>query len=316
MKNTQRIGILLAAGLLTFSSCTKKSPSATPTPHPTIQTPAPTVVPTASEPISYKEQDILLKITSPQNDTTVTTEKIIINGITAANAEVFINNMELKADDKGGFSTQLNLHEGENNIFISANNKKGEASTEELILNYTPANQSLTELIDTNIEMVSANSLVVSKDKNTYTINVTPNTKILTKYGSISDLIEYSTGHKLNIWGTTNEASKSAITAKVIKNNSIQKRIGIFYGLVDSISGRTFTFSSKIYGQNQITIDASTKIVNNDNTPITASDIHENDRIKIIGSIDQSVNKITAAKAIKNFSQPKPDSSQSATLKN
>lgn len=59
-----------------------------------------------------------------------------VSGKTKANAEVFVNEKELKADANGNFSTNLVLDEGENFIVVSVNDEDGNTAEENLTVNY------------------------------------------------------------------------------------------------------------------------------------------------------------------------------------
>ena len=64
--------------------------------------------------------EFFLKVDSPQDGTTVTESTISVSGKTKSYADVFINELETKADDDGVFSVNLTLEEGENIIIITA----------------------------------------------------------------------------------------------------------------------------------------------------------------------------------------------------
>ncbi|MBI5127366.1 hypothetical protein HZA76_02825 [Candidatus Roizmanbacteria bacterium] len=69
--------------------------------------------------------NLSLEIVSPRDKVIVSSAVIKIEGKTASNAEVFVNEKELKADILGNFSSDYELFEGENNIFVSANDTQG-----------------------------------------------------------------------------------------------------------------------------------------------------------------------------------------------
>ena len=60
----------------------------------------------------------------------------MVRGITVANAEVFINELEIRANVKGEFSAPITLDEGENTISIISNDEDGKSSEEELTVTY------------------------------------------------------------------------------------------------------------------------------------------------------------------------------------
>ena len=89
------------------------------------------------------EEDIsgefFLQISSPQDGVTVNSSTISVSGKTKTNADVFINDLETKADDDGVFSVNLTLEEGENIIIITAGDDEGNFDEKELTVNYDVA---------------------------------------------------------------------------------------------------------------------------------------------------------------------------------
>lgn len=75
---------------------------------------------------------IVLTVISPRNGSTVTTNKVNVMGKTVANAEVFLNDVETKADLKGNFSAVVSLESGENYILIVANDEDGNYAEQEI----------------------------------------------------------------------------------------------------------------------------------------------------------------------------------------
>lgn len=81
---------------------------------------------------------ITLTISSPSNNTTVSGSSLTVKGKTVSGAEVFVNDLETKADTSGNFSVSLTLEEGENYILVVANDATGNYSEKELSITYTP----------------------------------------------------------------------------------------------------------------------------------------------------------------------------------
>ena len=80
--------------------------------------------------------EFFLKVDSPQGGTTVPESTISVSGKTKSYADVFINELETKADDDGVFSVNLTLEEGENIIIITAGDDEGNFDEKELTVNY------------------------------------------------------------------------------------------------------------------------------------------------------------------------------------
>lgn len=79
---------------------------------------------------------ISLTVSSPANNTTTSSESITVKGKTVAGAEVFVNDVETRADASGNFSVTITLDEGENYILVVVNDALGNYSEKELTIIY------------------------------------------------------------------------------------------------------------------------------------------------------------------------------------
>lgn len=79
---------------------------------------------------------ISLTVSSPGNNTTTSSESISVKGKTVAGAEVFVNDVETRADASGNFSVTITLDEGENYILVVVNDALGNYSEKELTVIY------------------------------------------------------------------------------------------------------------------------------------------------------------------------------------
>lgn len=80
-------------------------------------------------------EGLTIEIILPINNSTVNTVSTLVKGKTSSNAEVFVNEKELKADSNGKFSTTVALEEGENYILVSANDEQGNYAEKEVMVN-------------------------------------------------------------------------------------------------------------------------------------------------------------------------------------
>jgi len=81
------------------------------------------------EPIS---QGLTLEIAEPKENSTYNSSLIKVSGKTSANTEIYINDIEAKADYFGNFSVNYNLDEGENLLTIVANDQDGNYAEKEI----------------------------------------------------------------------------------------------------------------------------------------------------------------------------------------
>lgn len=92
-------------------------------------------------PAGNTSSKVTLNITSPLDGSTVSTPVLKIVGQTAANADVSVNDSEIKADASGNFTFSLQLDEGDNDIVVVANDASGNSAEREFVVTYTPAGQ-------------------------------------------------------------------------------------------------------------------------------------------------------------------------------
>lgn len=90
---------------------------------------------------SRGNNQIALDITSPMGGSTVSTPTTTIVGTTAPNADVSINDSEIKADASGNFTFTFQLDEGDNDIVVTANDANGASAEKEFVVTYTPVGQ-------------------------------------------------------------------------------------------------------------------------------------------------------------------------------
>ncbi len=159
-------------------------------------------------------------------------------------------------------------------------------------------------VIQAKVETVSASSLTISKDGKTYAVKIATDTHIRRRFGGKSDLIEYSVGNTVSVWGVFTDANKTTISARQIRNLSIQKRNGVFFGTLKGLGTGTFVLTTKNRGDQTVSITATTKLVNRKQTPISASDLKIGDRVRVHGLWDSSKNAVTEVVLVKDFSQP------------
>lgn len=81
--------------------------------------------------------ELLLSVSTPADRATVTTPALTVRGTTAPKAEVFINELEIRADASGNFSGSLTLDEGENSIVVIVNDESGNVAEKDLTIFYS-----------------------------------------------------------------------------------------------------------------------------------------------------------------------------------
>ncbi|MBI4084370.1 MAG: hypothetical protein HY431_00520, partial [Candidatus Levybacteria bacterium] len=76
-------------------------------------------------------------------------------------------------------------------------------------------------LVGAEVTAVGGDTITVEKDGKTYTVNTDIKTKFRRHFWGKSELVEFSIGNMVNIWGTWADETQTTINAKMIKNLSI-----------------------------------------------------------------------------------------------
>ena len=75
---------------------------------------------------------MILEIIEPKDNVTYNNPSIKVFGKTKANVEIYVNDIQTKANEKCYFSLNYNLDEGENLLTITANNQDGNYAEKEI----------------------------------------------------------------------------------------------------------------------------------------------------------------------------------------
>ena len=108
------------------------------------------------------------------------------------------------------------------------------------VKNFMKKNLKFEARVKGKITVVGSNNFSLSGEDGTFQVNITDKTQILRKFGGKSSLSEYSVGDEVVVFGKFTDDTKLTIDAKTIKNNSIQKRWGAFFGKVTSHNSDNF----------------------------------------------------------------------------
>lgn len=158
------------------------------------------------------------------------------------------------------------------------------------------------------IASIGTNNFVVSGT----TINLTPTTIVLRKFGGKSGLSELSVGDQVQVLGKWTSTTKSAVDAKVVRNSSIQKRRGTFVGTVTAVTDTGFTFQPLARPLQTVTVSATTRYVDRKMKPITKTAVLAGHKIQVKGLWDNRLNTVTEVAGVKDYSLP---ASPSAALR-
>ena len=161
-------------------------------------------------------------------------------------------------------------------------------------------------IVNGKITVISVTTLTVEKDGKSFTVNTDSNTQFRRKFWGKSELSEFSVGNMVNVTGHWTDDAHTTVLAKQVRNLSIQKRYGIFFGVVKSLSTNGWvmsTISTKRTDQT-VTVSSDTKFTNRKEEAISQSDVKVGARVRVRGLWDSSANTVTEVTAVKDFSLP------------
>ncbi|MBI4099961.1 hypothetical protein HY440_03040 [Candidatus Microgenomates bacterium] len=146
-------------------------------------------------------------------------------------------------------------------------------------------------------------TLVVTREGVDYTINVDANTQLRRRFWGKATLAEMSVGDTLNVIGQWADDGHTAINAKLVRDASIQKKFGVFFGTILSLLSNGWTMTTG-RGTETVVVSSSTKLVNRKGEAITQADVKVNDKVRVRGLWDNKLNTITEVSGVKDYSLP------------
>lgn len=156
-----------------------------------------------------------------------------------------------------------------------------------------------------NVKVTSIGSASITIDNagTGVVVNITDKTELRRKFWGKSTLTEFSVGDTVNVIGKWTDETKTAVNAVIVRNESIQKKFGVFFGTVKSVTSEGFVFTSIHRDDETVTIGSS-KLINRKEETITKEDIKVGDRVRVKGMWNNTAKTITETVEIKNFSLP------------
>jgi cell division protein FtsB len=162
----------------------------------------------------------------------------------------------------------------------------------------------IAKLIQATITAINGSVLTVIKDGKSFTVNTSSVTKFRRHFWGKSNMSEMSVGNIVNVWGKWTNDTQTVLDAKLIRNMSIMKRYGVFFGKVKSKTDTSFVIESLNRGNQTVFFTSTTKFIDRKEKPINFADIKIGDKVRVKGMWDKSLSKITEASVIKDFSLP------------
>lgn len=169
--------------------------------------------------------------------------------------------------------------------------------------NFMKKNLKFEARVKGKITVKGTNNFTMTGDDGTFQVNISDKTQLLMKFGGKSKLSDYSVGDEVRVFGKFTDETKLIINAKVVKNNSIQKRKGAFFGKVTIKNTDNFVMETLERGIQTVYFGTGIFVQRNE-TAMTYTDLKVGDRVRIKGIWDKTLSKITEVTQIKDFSIP------------
>lgn len=142
-----------------------------------------------------------------------------------------------------------------------------------------------------------------AQDGKVYQVNITEKTQLRRRFWGKADLSEFSVGDEVNVIGRYTNEEKTIIDAILIRNLSIQKRWGVFFGKVTSKGADNFVVETVKRGTITVYF-GSAKFINRREEVISYNDVQIGHRVRVKGVWDKNLSKIIEVEEVKDFSLP------------
>ncbi|GAB4218783.1 MAG: hypothetical protein Fur009_1670 [Candidatus Microgenomates bacterium] len=154
------------------------------------------------------------------------------------------------------------------------------------------------------ITEIGSNFIKVEKEGKIYQVNITEKTQLRRHFWGKSNLGEFSVGDEVNVIGRFIDETKTTIEAVLIRNTSIQKRWGVFFGEV--IAKNTDNFVIKTLNRGELTVYfGNAKFENNDEKPLTYAELQVGQRVRVKGVWDKVLSKLIEVEEVKVYNLKK-----------
>jgi hypothetical protein len=144
---------------------------------------------------------------------------------------------------------------------------------------------------------------ITDKENHAYTVKITDKTQLIRRWGGESNLGEFAVGNEVNVIGKWNDEQKTTIEAVLVRNLSIQKRFGVFFGQVTEKKDNYFVITTIDRGNQKVYFSNTTKFLDDKKNPINYSNLKIGDRLRVKGVWDRSLNEIRETQEVRVFPQ-------------
>lgn len=163
----------------------------------------------------------------------------------------------------------------------------------------------IARLTKASVTAKSDQSFTVTVAGKNYTVSVVSTTRFRRHFWGESRFFELAVNNMVNVWGRFTDDAKTTIEAKLVRNLTVQKRRGVFFGTITSKGSDTFVLDSRGRGSQTVTVSSVTKYINRRGGVIAFSDLAFGDKVRLRGVWDKSNSTISEVNEAKDFNIPK-----------
>jgi hypothetical protein len=153
------------------------------------------------------------------------------------------------------------------------------------------------------VTIISTSALTINNNGISTQIDISSKTHFARKFWGGSNLNEISVGDNLEVVGRWTSDAKTEIAAVTVRDLSIQKRFGVFFGTVKSFTDGGFVMAT-IHRDDEMVIFGTAKITDKKGGNLGQSDIKMGDRVRVRGMWNNTLKTITEVVEIRDFSLP------------
>lgn len=155
-----------------------------------------------------------------------------------------------------------------------------------------------------NVTAVDGTTITLQKDGKSYTVETNNKTQFRRRFWGKGSLEEIQVGDLVNVIGKWTDDTQSTVLARLVRNLSVQKFMGVFFGTVQSLNENGWVMKTLGRGDQTVVVTETTKYVNRKEETIAQTDITVGHRVRVKGLWDRKVGTITDVTAVKDFSLP------------
>lgn len=151
-------------------------------------------------------------------------------------------------------------------------------------------------------EIDNKSMIVKGDDEVNYEVLINENTQLRRRFWGKAEISEFSVSDQVLVIGKFINEEKTKIEAILIRNLSIQKRWGVFFGEVLTISENYLVIKTITRGNLTVYLSGQIKLINRKEEPIRLSDIQPGHRVRVKGVWDKEQKEVKEVSELKNFS--------------